>query len=315
MKENPLLIKRSFLKLFFFFVVGAGIVFSSPEIKPDFTFGVIADVQYCECDPIGTRFYSNSLLKLSDSIRDFNARDLSFVIQLGDLIDRDINSYESVLSVFNQINTKKYHVLGNHDYGVDEGQKENVPERMGMDSRYYEFGSEGWRMIVLDGNDLSYYAPSKSHEQKKETEALFQKLKDRDGVNAHDWNGGLSSQQISWLKKNLEQASLKQEQVLLFCHFPVYPSREENLWNDVELIELLESYPCVVALLSGHYHSGNYAKKKGIHYLTLQGMVETEEHNAYAVVEVYSDHLKVFGFGRESNRILTFKNRNTQNEK
>lgn len=80
-----------------------------------------------------------------------------------------------------------------------------------------------------------------------------------------------------------------------------------SLWNDIELIELLESYPCVVALFSGHYHSGNYAKKKGIHYLTLQGMVETENSNAYSIVEVYTDHLKVLGFGREPSRILTFR--------
>jgi len=116
------------------------------------------------------------------------------------------------------------------------------------------------------------------------------------------------------LEDNLKQASLLEEKVILFCHFPVYPSREENLWNDVELIPLLESYSCVVAFFSGHYHAGNYAKKRGIHYLTFQGMVETEKENAYSIIEVYSDHLKVSGFGREPNRILTFKKDMTQND-
>ena len=312
MRDDSFALKIRYLKYIFFFVlIPAVIAYGKTEKNTVFSFGLIDDIQYCESVPVGTRFYSKSLNKLGECVKDFNARDLSFVIQLGDLIDKDIGSYDSVLSVFNQINTKKYHVLGNHDYGVEEVNKQQVPKIVGLVSPYYEFGSNGWRMIVLDGNDLSYYAPSKSHKQTEETEALYQKIKDRGAVNAHDWNGGLSHQQISWLDNILRQASRIGEKVLLFCHFPVYPSREENLWNDVELINLLESYPCVVALFSGHYHSGNYAKKRGIHYLTLQGMVETEDSNAYAIIEVYSDFLKVLGFGREPSRILTFRKDNS----
>jgi len=312
MSDTSFCLKNRFLTYIFLFgLLAYGFVYGSNEQKPAFSFGLIADVQYCECDSLGTRFYSNSLNKLANCISDFNTRDLSFVIQLGDLIDRNIDSYESVLSIFNKIKTTRYHVLGNHDYNVDEEKKEKVPENVGLVSRYYEFGLDGWRMIVLDGNDLSFYAPKESSEHIEETNNLFQKIKDRGGVNAHDWNGGLGSQQISWLEDILKQSSLSGEKVLVFCHFPVYPSREENLWNDVELIELLESYPHVIALFSGHYHSGNYSKKRGIHYLTLQGMVETEEHNAYSIVEVYPDHFKVLGFGREPSRILTLKKDNT----
>lgn len=302
------MLKNRFLKYILLFCLTAFVFsYGRNEAKPVFSFGVIADIQYCECVPLGTRFYSNSLNKLEDSIRDFNARDMSFVIQLGDLIDKDIESIESVLTVLNKIKAKKYNVLGNHDYNVDDEEKENVPEKIGLVSRYYEFISNGWRMIVLDGNDLSFYTPKESRERIEETKKLFQRIKDRGAINAHDWNGGLGSQQIYWLKDILKQSSISGEKVLVFCHFPVYPSREENLWNDIELIELLESYPCVVALFSGHYHSGNYAKKRGIHYLTLQGMVETENSNAYSIVEVYTDHLKVLGFGREPSRILTFR--------
>ncbi len=302
------MLKNRYLKnIILFGLMAFGFVYGSNEQKPVFSFGIIADVQYCECVPQGTRFYSNSLNKLAESIRNLNARDLSFVIQLGDLIDRYMDSYESVLSIFNRIKKPKYHVLGNHDYDVEEDKKQNVPEKIGMVSKYYEFGSNGWRMIVLDGNDLSFYTPKESSERIEETNKLFQRIKDRGAVNAFDWNGGLSSQQIFWLEDILKQASRSGEKVLVFCHFPVYPSREENLWNDIELIKLLESFPCVIALFSGHYHPGNYAKKRGIHYLTLQGMVETKENNAYSIVEVYSDHLKILGFGREPSRILTFR--------
>lgn len=282
-------------------------IYGRNEKKPIFSFGIIADVQYCKLASAGTRFYSNSLNKLTESVIEFNKKDLSFVIQLGDLIDKDFESYDSVLPVFNKIKAKKYHVLGNHDFNVDAGKKQKVPEKVGLDSRYYEFKSNGWRMIVLDGNDLSFYGPPDSPGQIEETESLFQQIQDRGAINALNWNGGLGSQQISWLEDNLKQASFSGEKVLIFCHFPVFPSREENLWNDIELIKLLESYPCVIAFFSAHYHPGSYAKKRGIHYLSFQGMVETESHNAYSIGEVHSDHLKVLGFGREPNRILTFK--------
>ncbi len=290
-----------------FFLIITGFVFSNSEKTPDFTFGIIADIQYCECDPLGTRFYSNSLHKLSECVSVFNAEKLSFVVQLGDLIDRDFDSFDPVLSVFNTLKTKKYHVLGNHDFNVQEAQKVDVLQQLSLETRYYEFKIQGWRFIVLDGNDLSFYISAESNERTDETITLFQKLKDREANNALEWNGGLSSAQISWLENILKQASFSREKVLLFCHFPIFPSREENLWNDIELIALLESYPCVSAFFSGHLHAGNYAKKKGIHYLTFQGMVETEDSNAYSIIEVFTDHMKVSGFGREPNRILTFK--------
>ena len=293
-----------------FALLGSGPVHGGKKTEPVFSFGLIADIQYCPCDPLGTRFYAQSLKKLEACVKDFNSRDLSFVIQLGDLIDRDIDSYEPVLSVFNQIETKKYHVLGNHDYSVEEEAKPKVPSIVGLNSPYYNFVLEGWRFVVLNSNDLSVYTPFESQAKSEETEALFQKLKARGAVNRGEYNGGLSSRQIKWLKNILNQASLNKEKVLLFSHLPVYPPREENLWNDIELINLLEDFPCVQALISGHYHSGSYAKKRGIHYLTLRGLVETEDQSAYAILEVHNDFLNVLGFGREPSRILPLREDN-----
>lgn len=91
------MLKKRFQKYLFLFSLTVFIfAYGRNETKPNFSFGIIADVQYCECVPLGTRFYSNSLNKLEESIRDLNAKDMSFVIQLGDLIDRDMDSYEPV---------------------------------------------------------------------------------------------------------------------------------------------------------------------------------------------------------------------------
>ena len=32
--------------------------------QPDFTFGIITDVHYCDCDPVNQRYYRKSLGKL-----------------------------------------------------------------------------------------------------------------------------------------------------------------------------------------------------------------------------------------------------------
>ena len=93
---------------------------------------------------------------------------------------------------------------------------------------------------------------------------------------------------------------------MIFCHFPVYPQNIHNLWNDEEIVRLLSQYSCVKAYINGHHHEGNYGKKNGIHYLTLKGMVDTEQ-NACATVRVYHDRLEVEGYGREANRIMVIQ--------
>ena len=95
---------------------------------------------------------------------------------------------------------------------------------------------------------------------------------------------------------------------MLFCHFPVHPKNNHNLWNDDALTALLARYPCVAAYVNGHNHAGNYGKRDGIHYLTLKGMVDTEQ-TSYAVIEIYADRLVVKGFGRETNRDLPLPKR------
>jgi len=276
--------------------------------KPEFSFGVIADVQYCDCDDGETRYYRASLQKLEKCVQDFNAKDLAFVIQLGDFIDQDFNSFDVVLPIYQQLKAPKYHVPGNHDFLVEPEEKGMIFEKLGLKRGYYDFTYHSWRFIVLDGNDLSFYTLSETDEKYPEAEAMYQKLSSEGLPNAQTWNGGLSARQIVWLQRTLEKAAGAGEKVTLFCHFPVFPQPDmHNLWNDSELINVLESYKCVVAYLNGHKHAGNYGEKNGIYYLTLQAMVETLDKNAYAIVEVYSDHLKVIGRGREPDRILTIK--------
>ena len=274
--------------------------------KPLFSFGVVADAQYADQDTLGTRFYRESPKKLAACVDDLNARDLAFVIDVGDLIDKRFESFGTMLPIYNRLKAPRYHVLGNHDFAVGPQEKPKVLETLGLARGYYDFAHGPWRFVVLDGNDLSLIAAPKGSERYKEAEAMLQRVKESGAPNAMTWNGGLGTRQIEWLKATLSRASQAGERVVVFCHFPVHPPNVHNLWNSDELIGIMESHRCVVAYINGHNHRGNYAEKKGIHYLTVQGMVETRDTTAYAVVEVHGDRLRVIGVGREPSRVLKF---------
>lgn len=56
--------------------------------RPTLSFGLVADPQYADVDPAGTRFYRQSIGKLTEAVAHFNGCDLAFGVNLGDLIDR-----------------------------------------------------------------------------------------------------------------------------------------------------------------------------------------------------------------------------------
>jgi calcineurin-like phosphoesterase family protein len=272
---------------------------------PLFSFGVLADVQYCDGDPAGVRHYRLSPQKLESCIEDLETEDLAFAIHLGDFIDRDIESIDKVLPIYRRLEAPTYFALGNHDFSVDPSLKDSVPAKLGMERRYYDFPIQDWRFIVLDGNALSLYAHEAGHEIYQKAESRLAALKEAGAPNAMTWNGGLGKQQLAWLRKSLEKASEAGEKAVIFCHFPVYPQNLHNLWDSMEVIQLLSESECAVAYLNGHNHGGNYGTIHGIHFLTIQGMVDTADQNAYAVVDVYDDRLEVRGRGRVPCRVLS----------
>ena len=108
------------------------------------------------------------------------------------------------------------------------------------------------------------------------------------------------------MRKILETAEEKGEKIILFCHFPVYPTDPHNLWNAEEVISILEEFSCVKAYINGHNHKGKYGQKNGIHFITLRGMVETET-NAYSIIRVAENCLDLNGYGREKDLTLNLK--------
>ena len=280
----------------------------SREELPLFSFGIVADAQYADKETSGLRHYRSSLASLDSAARDFNSRELAFVVHLGDIIDENFSSYDDILPVYDRIRAPHHIVLGNHEFSVAEEEKKRVLERVGLSNRYYDFVVGDWRFIAVDGQGMSTFAPTKG--ALPQAENILRFLRQNGALNAYEWNGGVDSVQMAWLRGRLELAQKNKESVMLFCHFPTYPLNEmHNLWNDRELVELISAYPEVKAWFNGHNHAGFTGIYQGIQFVTFKGMVNHPEENSYAVAHVYEDHLVIEGIGAEDTRIIPIRGR------
>ena len=125
--------------------------------KPLMTFGIIADIQYCDHAPVGSRFYKSSLLKLDDALKVLKSDSVKFIVNLGDMIDNGFESYKPVMDLIASSKLKMYHVTGNHDYAVDANLKNKLPVLHSSKKGYYSFVNGKIRMIFLNGNEVSVY--------------------------------------------------------------------------------------------------------------------------------------------------------------
>jgi len=272
------------------------------------TFGVVTDVQYCACETSGERHYSASVGKLQAAVEVLNQRDLDFVIHLGDFIDRDFSSFDTVNTIYSQITARRYHIYGNHDFSVGAGQIPAVPGVLGLDTLgtghgYYQFSRDSWRFVVLNGTDISTYANAKFTTSYRRSEDMMAALQILGAPHARDWNGGIGAAQLAWLDQTLRGADSLGQRTILFCHFPLYPNAGYNLYNDSQVLHLLDQHPSVTAYFNGHHHAGMYGNRRGVHYVTFRGMVNTTE-TAFAVVTLTPQNIRIEGFGREPNRML-----------
>ena len=273
--------------------------------EPLFSFGIITDVHHCNCEPEGSRFYDKSLPRLREALKSLKASSADFMVNLGDLIDRDYESFKPVLDIIDSSGLKTWHCLGNHDYSVDKKYKKRLPVPLPEKEGYYSFTHKNFRFIILNGNEVSIYA-SGNKASIKQAEEYITRLKAEGSINAIDWNGGISEKQLNWLDTELGDAEAENEKVFIFCHFPIWPENLHNLLNYKEVVSVLEKHHNIIAWYSGHNHAGNYGNFNLIHCVTLKGMVESEETSAWSLVEVYSNKIWIKGAGREKSLILAY---------
>ncbi|MCC6406000.1 MAG: metallophosphoesterase [Planctomycetes bacterium] len=269
-----------------------------------FAIGLIADCQYADADTAGVREYRLAPEKLAACVDDLNERELAFVVHLGDFTDRDWSSFDVVAPIFERLRAPHHHVLGNHDFAVADEHKANVPARMGMPNRWWSFRERGWRFLVLDGNDISLGA----HPKGSPRDAASRAWHAEHAPNQPEWGGALGDEQLAWLDRELAAADAAHERAILFCHYPLRPASGHELWNADSVLALVASHPSTAAWINGHNHDGAYAEERGIHCVTIRGMLDGRE-NAYAVLRVLPDRLELVGAGRQPSSTLPLRAR------
>ncbi len=271
-----------------------------------FSVGLIADAQYVDADPKGVRHYRKSLAKLAAAVKGINEAEVAFSIHLGDLIDREFESFDAILEPLAELDRPIHQILGNHDFAVPEDRKPEVPGKLGMNSRYYAFSREGIRFLFLDGTEVSTFAQPSGSEGHAEAAARLEELKRLGRKNAQPWNAGIGEAQLSWLEEQLKEAGASGEKAVISCHYPILPDNAHNLWNDAEVSDLIDRHAeRVLAWFNGHNHAGNYAERNGVHYVTVHGMVDTPDTNAWAILDVLpGSRLRMRGEGRVPDRLL-----------
>lgn len=294
-------------KIWFLLAVAVVMTGCASQSRP-LVFGVVADVQYADKDPAGGRYYRSSLGGLVAFVQQCNQKHVDFAIQMGDLIDGGENAgrdMDRALAVYEQLNCRHYHVPGNHDF---EGLRRlTVLKRLGLERGYYTFEKNGVLFVVLDTQDVAMQGGwTKNSDAYKKAEELLQKLTEQKQPNAQPYNGSLGNQQLVWLDGVLSAAKQKKQDVIVFGHLPLWPDGEKHTaWNASDVRKILSEYGCVRAYLCGHNHAGGYGQEKGIHYLTLQGMVDDPDGRTWAMIQVWPDKIEIQGTGNVKNQILS----------
>ncbi|WP_295935430.1 metallophosphoesterase [uncultured Alistipes sp.] len=272
-----------------------------------FSFGVVTDVHYSQAkETFAGRYYRASAEKLAGAVETFNRAGVDFVVSLGDLIDNDIESCKVIGNLLEISASPVFKILGNHDFMIpyDSRQQQCIFDELGIGERYYSFVRDDYRLILLDGNDVSVYAHAEDSHAHAEAIEVLAALKAGGAANAQIYNGAIGSDQQQWLLRELEQATTAGQQVICLCHFPLTPlDGKYTLWNNRQIAAILAQHVCVKAFLAGHHHTGGYFAYEKIHFFTFPGMVESTE-NRYAIVDVYPGKIVIRGYGTQQGTTL-----------
>ena len=277
---------------------------SYSQVEPILKIGLIADPQYQDAPTVGDRHYRGSLQKLKSAIDTLNLYQVDFIQNLGDIINEEWRSYDSIIPIYRNINQniEVYHLLGNHDFSVDSLQMKDILNTLSMPNFYYSYVKKDWRFIVLDATDYSYFANPLHNYLIDKIDAYYKKTKGKE--NHYDWNSAIGIEQQNWLKEELKTAKKLNQKVILFSHMPLLPKDATNLWNSKEIIKIIEKYrKNVVAFISGHRHEGGYEFNKKIHYIGISGMLNNEV-NSFGIIEIYEGKLILKGYGNQKNMIF-----------
>ncbi|MFT5290929.1 MAG: hypothetical protein ACI82F_003005 [Planctomycetota bacterium] len=191
-----------------------------------------------------------------------------FVAQMGDFCQPK-SANDSFRKVWRSWKGDQYNVIGNHD--MDGGaNREQFRDYLGMQAGYYSYLQQGYRFIVLDGNDKHKDAPG--------------------GYPRH-----IGAEQRTWLTETLASTT---EPVVVLVHQSLENS--SGVDNGAEVRTILEAaneaagWKRVLACFSGHHHLDDLVEIEGIPYIQVNSMsyqwVGGKQKHASYPAEVHAEH-------------------------
>jgi predicted phosphodiesterase len=261
---------------------------SSPDTPPlAVRFGLVTDLHHADKPPAGSRYYRETLGKLSEATEQFAKDKPDFLVELGDFIDAaesvdiELGYLKRINREFSAIADRRHYVLGNHC--VDMLTKPEFLAAVKQDQSYYSFDQGGVHFILLDSCFRSDGTPY--------------------GRKNSQWtDANLPQQELDWLSADLKSAS---GPIVVFAHQRLDVAGPHSVKNAAAVRDLLERSGKVLAVFQGHSHENDYQDIAGIHYCTLAAMIEGSgpQNNGYSTVAIQpSGAIELTGFRRQQNR-------------
>lgn len=274
------------------------------ETAPLFSFGIITDIQYANLETQGRLRFREVPAKLQAAVEYWNRCPLAFVVQLGDIVhgngDETYAEFDQIASILERARAPVFHLIGNHCLSV---RLEDLLRRFQMNQPYYAFSHKGFRFIALYGMDISIESEGEARSQAQAFLAAHPTMR--------EWCGALSETQLIWLESEIRWAEMRSERIIFLCHFPVHWHTTDEghgiLWNYADVQQLIFSSPNSVVWFNGHFHKGGETVENGVHFVSLEALVEAPEgSNAFGIVDVYPDRLVLSGEGAMKSRTMWF---------
>ena len=224
----------------------------------------VSDIHYASASPAHGGTASASIGYVFQAlVEEINRiQGLDFVVLTGDLCsDASPHHLVEVRDILGRIRVPTYVIPGNHDI-PDPGQGNESPGRPTFARIFQGHGphgeqtfwaadpSPGWHLVGLDST-----VPG-------------------------TWQGQISQEQLRWMEEDLERNAGKST-ILLSHHGLIahHPWDEEGDWksyvarNAQEVRALLERFPSVCLVITGHHHLSAYRNEKGIAYVSCPSLV------------------------------------------
>lgn len=124
------------------------------------------------------------------------------------------------------------------------------------------------------------------------------------------FNGGVTNQQLEWLKSQLQLAIENHEKCIIFSHMAIYSpaSQEQNvIFNCEEILTILHSTPknTVLLCISGHDHDGGSAiDQHGIYHIVPCSPIECDENEvSYGSIHISVNDIYIDWKGKVPQRM------------